>query len=391
MSEGVFVLTGGGSGGHITPLLAVAAELKQSNPGIRTIYIGQRGDSLHDIASGHASIDEICLVSAGKFRRYHGTGLRQVFDIKTILLNVRDMVRVVRGFFESYTLLRKLRPQVVFIKGGFVGVPVGLASALLRIPYITHDSDALPGLANRIVARWAVAHAVALPTEIYTQYPADKTFTVGVPIARTYQFVDTVTQDSFRRRIGFDDYEQVVTVAGGGLGARRVNDAIVAIAPLLLARYPALGLIHQAGRANEVVLGKEYDRILTSEQRKRVHVKGFVTNMYEYTAAADVVIARAGGTNLAELEAQGKACIVIPNPYLTGGHQLVNAAVLHDVKAIELVREEDIRETPSALLDVTTRLLDDATYRQELSINLHTFARTDSAAELADLLVNFAR
>jgi UDP-N-acetylglucosamine--N-acetylmuramyl-(pentapeptide) pyrophosphoryl-undecaprenol N-acetylglucosamine transferase len=176
------VVTGAGSGGHITPVLAVAHELKKQQEDIRIVYIGQKGDSLADVPAADQNIDEVFLIQAGKLRRYHGEGWRQLLDLPTMWKNIRDAGRVVVGLFQSFNLLRKIRPEVIFIKGGFVGVPVGLAAAVLRIPYITHDSDALPGLANRIIAPWAKKHAVGLPKEVYS-YPPDKTITVGVPLA----------------------------------------------------------------------------------------------------------------------------------------------------------------------------------------------------------------
>jgi UDP-N-acetylglucosamine--N-acetylmuramyl-(pentapeptide) pyrophosphoryl-undecaprenol N-acetylglucosamine transferase len=180
------VMTGGGSGGHITPILAIAHQLKLLRPDCQIIYIGQKGDSLGDIPAQDSNIDQTYTVRAGKLRRYHGEGLRQLFDLPTVGKNARDVGYVVAGLGQSYRLLRRLQPDVLFVKGGFVGVPVGLAAAKLGIPYITHDSDALPGLANRIIARWAALHAVALPKEVY-HYPAANTVTVGVPISHEFR------------------------------------------------------------------------------------------------------------------------------------------------------------------------------------------------------------
>jgi UDP-N-acetylglucosamine--N-acetylmuramyl-(pentapeptide) pyrophosphoryl-undecaprenol N-acetylglucosamine transferase len=177
------VVTGAGSGGHITPVLAVAHELKKLSPESTLMYIGQRGDALGDVPAEDKNIDQSYTVRAGKFRRYHGEGIKQVFDVVTLYKNLRDVIFVLIGLWQSFWLLGRLHPDVIFIKGGFVGVPVGLMAALRGIPYVTHDSDAVPGLANRIIARWARLHAVGLPKEVYA-YPPAKTVTVGVPSAQ---------------------------------------------------------------------------------------------------------------------------------------------------------------------------------------------------------------
>ena len=136
------VVTGGGSGGHITPVLAVAHELKKQSKNIKVVYIGQKGDSLSDIPAQSEYIDEVHLVRAGKLRRYHGEGIKQLLDLSTVFKNLRDMIWVLVGLFQSFVLLRKLRPDAIFIKGGFVCVPVGLSAAALRIPCLLYTSDA---------------------------------------------------------------------------------------------------------------------------------------------------------------------------------------------------------------------------------------------------------
>ena len=118
-------LVGGGSGGHITPLLAVAEELKKQNPAVKLVYIGQTGDKLLDVPQQHKAVDTTYDIRAGKFRRYHGEGLKQLLDIKTILKNIRDLFYVLIGLWQAFWLLGKIKPDVIFVKGGFVGVPVG--------------------------------------------------------------------------------------------------------------------------------------------------------------------------------------------------------------------------------------------------------------------------
>jgi UDP-N-acetylglucosamine--N-acetylmuramyl-(pentapeptide) pyrophosphoryl-undecaprenol N-acetylglucosamine transferase len=383
------VVTGGGSGGHITPLLAVAHELKKQRKDIRIVYIGQKGDSLSDIPAQDENIDEVRLIRAGKLRRYHGEGLRQLLDVTTMAKNLRDAVFVLAGLWQSFWLLRELKPDAIFVKGGFVGVPVGLAAAALRIPYVTHDSDALPGLANRIIAPWAKIHTVALPKEVYS-YPADKTVTVGVPLARHYKPFTKHEAADAREQIGIDPHGIMLLVTGGGLGAQRLNAAVAACVPDLLERYPDLTIVQLAGRANEADLRQHYTKLLPAKYQKRMVVKGFITNLHVYSGAADVVVTRAGATSIAEFAAQKKACIVVPNPLLTGGHQLKNAKVLADRKAVMLVSEDKLRQDEHALMPPLVELLDNPKRASQLGEKLGQLDAGDSAKRLAMVLLEQA-
>ncbi len=381
-------MTGGGSGGHITPLLAVAHELKKLEPKAKIIYIGQKGDAFNTVPAENPNIDGVKLVRAGKFRRYHGEGLRQLLDIPTVVKNIRDAIWVAVGIWQSFWLLRRLRPSVIFIKGGFVGVPVGLAAAALRIPYVTHDSDALPGLANRIVAPWARKHAVALPKEIYTQYPQSTTVTVGIPLDENYRPLSAKDIADAKMRLDIPGDSRVILVTGGGLGAQRINNAMVACAKELLDRYSNLYILHLSGRANEDSVRQAYSSKLTDSELQRVRTHGFVTNLHLYSAAANVVVTRAGATSIAEFAAQQKACLVVPNPFLTGGHQLKNAVILEKAKAVRIVEESVLKHDDHALMPQLVELLDKPHIAKELGLELFKLDHKDSANELAKLLLS---
>ena len=382
-------MTGGGSGGHITPILAVARELKQQQPATEITYIGQTGDSLGDIPAQDPHIDHVRTVRAGKLRRYHGEGLWQLLDLPTVYKNIRDIFMTIAGIFQCLVLLKQIRPDVIFVKGGFVGVPVGLAAAFWRIPYITHDSDAIPGLANRIIAPWARYHVVALPKEVY-QYPPQKTLSLGVPISREYHVFDAQHAQVIRQQLGLSAFDKIILITGGGLGAQRINNAVLACADDLLNRYPDLAIVHIAGRANEQSLKTSYLQHIGAEKAKRVFVKGFVSNLYNYSGIADVVITRAGGTTMAELAAQAKPCIVIPNPLLTGGHQTKNAKVLADRKAIRLVSEKHLQEDHVALMPPLVSLLDDPLAARKMGEKLGNIEHSDAAHQVSMLLLDTA-
>jgi UDP-N-acetylglucosamine--N-acetylmuramyl-(pentapeptide) pyrophosphoryl-undecaprenol N-acetylglucosamine transferase len=297
---------------------------------------------------------------------------------------------VVIGICQSYKLLRKLRPDVIFVKGGFVGVPVGLAAAWLKIPYVTHDSDAIPGLANRIISRWAKIHAVALPKEVY-QYPADKTITVGVPISHKFHPLTAAEKQALRKKLGLEKFKQIVFVTGGGLGAHRLNNAVAVCVSKLLRKYPDIAVVQLAGRKLETELRALYETLLSKTDRKHVFVEGFITNLHEYSGVADVVITRAGGTSIAEFAAQAKPCIVIPNPILAGGHQLKNAKVLEERHAVKVVSNTILQDNPEALLLPLFELLDHPEEAQKLSRHFSKIAQPDAAHRLAMVLLEQAQ
>jgi UDP-N-acetylglucosamine--N-acetylmuramyl-(pentapeptide) pyrophosphoryl-undecaprenol N-acetylglucosamine transferase len=367
------LVTGGGSGGHITPVLAVAHELKRLRPDAQVTYVGQTGDSLVDIPEQDASIDRVVTVRAGKFRRYHGEGLKQFLDVVTLYKNLRDAVWLLIGTWQSFWLLVRERPDVIFTRGSFVSVPVCLAAKLRGIPFITHDSDAIPSLTNRLIGRWARVNAVALPKDIYP-YPPQKTVTVGVPISYKFHLLKPAEVTALRERLHLAGAEQVVLMTGGGLGAVRINEAVLACASDLLARYPKLHLVHIAGRLDEDRVRQQYKQVLPSKQQSRVTVKGFVVNLYEYSGVADVIITRAGGNAMAEFAAQAKPC-------------LKNAQVLAARKAVRVVGEDVLAEDRHALMPALTDFLDHPDKAASFGRKLASLAQPNATHLLAMVLL----
>ena len=331
---------------------------------------------------GQSTIDQIYTVYSGKFRRYHGESwLKRILDIKTNGLNIRDAALVVVGFFQSLRLLTGIKPDVILLKGGFVGVPVGLAAALTKRSFITHDSDIIPGLANRLVGRWASLHATGMPAEHY-KYPRDSVRHVGVLVVEDYQHVTPQLQKQYKIDLGLSPASRVLLVTGGSLGARAINLAMVKISPELLQKYSDLHIIHQVGKGNVRTYG-EYTH-------HRLKVLEFLNPLATYMGASDIVVTRAGANTMAELGVQGKASVVIPNPLLTGGHQLKNAEYLLQQKAIAVVDETNISKDPQVLLTQLETLLQDSGQRQKLADNLHSLTITDAAQRLALLLLETA-
>jgi UDP-N-acetylglucosamine--N-acetylmuramyl-(pentapeptide) pyrophosphoryl-undecaprenol N-acetylglucosamine transferase len=346
------------------------------------VYVGEHGGKFANLLDNNADFDEIKTVFAGKFRRYHGESwFRRLFDVQTNLLNLRDLFLFGIGFIQSIWLVAQVKPDVVFLKGGFVGVPIGLSAAMWRKPFVTHDSDALPGLANRMVSKWARYHATGMPAEFYS-YPPEATVHVGVLVGESYVPVSEELMRQYRQQLNLPLDAEVLLITGGSLGAGAINQSIRLIAPHLLEHDPKLQIIHQVGK------GKQ--GIYADFSHERLQVLEFLQPMYAYTGASDVVVSRAGANTIAELGVQGKAVIVVPNPYLTGGHQTKNADQLAQKQAVVVVPEAELSVGSGALETAITDLLTDVTKRKLLGETLQSITIPDAAHKLAKLLLEVA-
>lgn len=366
--------------------MPLARELKAKQQ-CNIVYIGLRGDKLEGLQGQYQVFDQVCHVPAGKFRRYHGQSyLARLIDVKSLALNFRDFFRVIKGIFVSRRLLKKIKPDIVFSKGGYVAVPVGIAAHWLRIPIVTHDSDTVPGLANRLVGRWASIHATGMPAENYS-YPSQSVRYVGIPLDERLQAVDKTQQSAFKRQLKLPLDSLVLLVVGGGLGAAAINNKIAALAPRLLTDHPNLHIFHITGDKHQDYIKRKYSQALNPGQGARVKVMGFTDQLYKYSGAADLVVTRAGATILAELAVQNKACVVIPSPFLTGGHQLKNAEALGRLGAAEIVSNDAGVEALAVIID---KLLLDSSRRQGLARQLGGIAKANAAQELAEILLDVA-
>ncbi len=379
------MLIGGGSGGHITPLRAVAHEIKQLYPAATVIAVCEKGSAFVNIYKKSPDIDAVEQVSAGKYRRYAGQTLAQrILDFETIFLNIRDVFRTLRGYWQARRLLKRERPDALLIKGGFVAVPVGLAASRLQIPYITHDSDSTPGLANRIISRWAHRHATGMPAELYS-YPPELTVYTGIPVSRDFDVVSGRDKSKLRHALGIGNAKTVITVIGGSQGGKQLNDDVIASLTPLMKELDDVAVLHIAGKSHEKSVRSAYSRALGKKQQSRVVVKGFVDDLARYTGAADIVVSRASATAIAELSLQSRALIVVPGQ-LADGHQHKNADYLESRHAAIQVASSDSHGLGNALV----RLMSNENDRLGLARQLHSLAKPHAARELAVLVIELA-
>lgn len=306
---------------------------------------------------------------------------RHIIDVGLILQNIGDLFLVGLGFLQSLLFLWRVKPDVVFTKGGFVCVPVGLAARVLGIPLVLHDSDAHPGLANRVLSRFAAAIATGAPAENYP-YPKNKMRYIGIPVDKAYRPLTEKEQQKCKDLLDLPDTKKpLLVVTGGGLGARNLNHALISIAPQLL---ESMAILHVTGQATY------HASLEQALQHANYIIKPFLPSMAVAFGAADVVITRAGATAMSELAAAAKAVIIVPNPLLTAGHQLKNAEVYKKAGAAIVLNEEELILNPLKLKQAVVQLIADVPKRRALGKALHTFAKPDAAIDMASLIVQIA-
>lgn len=375
---------GGGSGGHVTPIAAVLKSVSKYQDGVeyrvwcdRKFY-RQAKATIHHV-NPDARVD---MILAGKLRRYHTLSIwQQLRRLNTIVLpNIRDFFLIVGGTIQSFFKLIIWRPNVVFCKGGFVCLPVGVAAHALRIPIVLHDSDALPGLANKILSRWAVSIGTGAPLNHY-DYSADKARYVGIPIDEKFRPYSRSERTRLKTELGFTNTQPLVVITGGGLGAQSINQAVVAMLDQLL-EVTNLLLISGTHNYQEVV-----EKVGAVDTTK-FQVHAFISDkMVETLAAADLVVSRAGATTLIELAALAKPTIIVPNPHLTGGHQLKNAAVYSQGNAAEVIDDDQIINQPQVLLDTVASLILNNDALERMAKAIQSFSKPNAANDTAQLII----
>lgn len=334
-------------------------------------------------------------VWAGKFRRYNWTR-QEYFENWQIALkdvigkNILGLCGFVGGVIQSFGRLvgREQRPDVVFLKGGFVGLPVGLVSRWLRIPYVVHESDAVPGLANRILMKHATVIGCGLELKVAPGLES-RCVVTGIPVAAEFKPVTIAKQRALKQTFGFDPDEPLVIITGGSQGSEHLNAAVREILPELL-EFASVGLAAGRKHYEDMVDLKKYENWERARLKSNFRLWEFCTVMSELMGAADVVVSRAGATTIAELAALKKAAVLVPFEKLTGGHQVQNAKSLLESKAALVVRDDRMVQQPGILLKAVQHLVRSPKEREKMAGRLYEKARAGAAKELAEILLTTA-
>ena len=365
------VIAGGGTGGHTSAGLAVAAALERQ--GVHDIvWIGsRRGIEARRIPQAGLPFHAI---SAGKLRRY--------WDWK----NLTDLgLRVPAGLVQSWRLLRRLAPDVLFVTGGFVALPPALAARALGIPVVVHEQTAAAGLANRIAGRFARRVALTFPLT-RNEFPLARVTITGNPIRP--ELLGGSPEQALRL-FGLDPASPVVYVTGGSQGSHRINRTVGELLPALL----ALGqIVHQCGDNPETgdldwlssrALG------LPADLRRRYVLRAYVGEELRHLyAAAELVIGRSGAGTVNECCQLGRAALYVPLPGTSGDEQTANARLVEAAGGAVLLPQASL--TPERLLEVVTALLADRAGLRAMGERARSLAVPDAADRIARLIAEVA-
>ncbi len=338
------VVTGGGSGGHVYPAIAIADKFREKDPDGEILYVGYLD-----------GFEKRVVPKAGYKMAEIDTRWVDRSNIKEMGLTA---YHVGRGIIQARNVLKKFKPDVIIGTGGFVCFPVIFSGHRLGIPCFIHEQNAFPGLANRQLEKYV--RKIFLGFEEGGEYFADKSklVTTGNPVRRSFY---EIKKEEARKKLGFSEDDFIVLSFGGSLGAEAINDL-------------ALGLLEEMnGKSGQILIfgtGRWYYDDVMAELEKRgitpesnIHIMNYIDDIDNYICSSDLIISRSGALSVAETLVAGKPSILVPSPNVTGNHQFFNAKAVADKGGAILIEEKDadpelIRNKVKELMNEPSKLRD---------------------------------
>lgn len=366
------LFTGGGTGGHVFPIIAICREMKKiSTKDMEFYYIGPKTKPGQRLLLQEGIKPKFIL--AGKFRRYLG--------VKSIIKNFLDIFKTFIGIIQSYHHIFWIAPDVIFSKGGYGSLPPALMGKLFSTPIFLHESDIVPGLANRILNKFSLRIFTSFPdTEYFSPF---KTIEVGNPTRKE------LLEGSLKEAVKIFDLQEgkpIILILGGSQGAQRINDVILTVLPQILKNFE---LIHQTGPKNYKQVVAEARVMASKELRKYYHPVPFLEEFHLKHAykCCGLIISRAGGGSIFEITGLGKPSILIPLPESAQNHQVKNAYRLAKDNGTIVIEERNL--TPHFLVQKLKNLFEDPKKLDKISQKAREFSKPQAAQQIAQFLFNY--
>lgn len=368
------IFAAGGTGGHINPALAAAGEIRERFPDAEILFIGTKD-----------KMEAKLVPAAGfNFKTIEISGFYRQLNLKNIKRNLVTLSHLLSSSREAKKIILDFKPDVVVGFGGYVSGPVVRMAAKLGIHTAIHEQNAYPGITNKALAK--EVDKVMLTTENAEKYlePKNPPVITGLPVRGEMLKADRAVS---RAELGVRDNQKLILSMGGSLGAEAINNAMV---DLIAANHTNKNLyfLHAMGQFGLWVPDKLKEKGVDPDKAENVEIREYINDMARCMSAADIVICRAGASSLSEIEALGKASILIPSPNVAENHQYHNAMALVEKDAAVLIEEKNL--TAESLEEVFSSLINDEEKIKTLAENAKKLAITDAKEKIADIIISLA-
>lgn len=350
------IISGGGTGGHIFPAIAIANEIKNRYPNAAIQFVGaQHKMEMEKVPQAGYSIIGLPI-----------EGIQRKLTLKNLLVPFK----LIASLYLSFRILKKYKPDCVIGVGGYASAAVLYVANLMKIPTIIQEQNSYPGLTNRILSKKSTKCCVAY-ADMFQFFDNDKIVFTGNPVRQDILTVSQYSQSEMKEKLGFDKNKPLLLVIGGSLGARTINNALAKNYANILSQ--SISIYWQTGKnyKNEI------------PENKDIIISPFIQNMTEVYAAADMIISRAGALSISELQIVGKPAILIPSPNVTDDHQTKNALSLSNNEAAILVKDSEAINT---IYSVITELNQNKELQKSLSNNIKQMAKPDASARIVNVI-----
>jgi UDP-N-acetylglucosamine--N-acetylmuramyl-(pentapeptide) pyrophosphoryl-undecaprenol N-acetylglucosamine transferase len=353
------IISGGGTGGHIFPAIAIANRLKKENQDTDILFVG---------ANGRMEMEKV--PAAGfKIEGLDISGLQRKVSLENFLLPVK----IIKSVMKAKSIIRQFNPEVTIGVGGYASGPLLYAATMMKIPSLIQEQNSFAGITNKMLAKRVQKICVAY-SGMEKFFPTDKIVITGNPVREETVRVEGKREEGLKY-FGLEPNRKTVFVTGGSLGARTINESIESILPELSKNK--IQLIWQSGRT----YGEKAKAAVKLQNDSGLYCDEFINRMDLAYAVADVVISRAGASSVSELTIVGKPAILIPSPNVAEDHQTKNAMSLVEKNAAILVTDDECRNN---LLNVVLNIINDEERQAALKSNILKLALHDSAGKIVD-------
>lgn len=363
------IMTGGGTGGHIYPALAIADSLKEKYKDCEILFVGTK-----------KGIESTLIPKYGyDFKEITVSGFRRKLSSDTI----KSMKDAFEGLREALRIVKEFKPDIIIGTGGYVCGPMVLAGKMKKVKTAIHEQNAFPGVTNRILSRLVDRMYLSYEESKVHLKNIDKSIMTGNPVREEFF---KVSKEDARKKIGIKSDEKLLLSFGGSGGAKTINQCAMELI-YRISEEESIKFIHVTGKSY-------YKEFIENLENSNVKLKGnifvekYLDNMPQIMGACDLVIGRAGALTLAEINALALPSILIPSPNVAGNHQFVNGSVVSKNKAGILIEEKNIN---MEFIDVVLDLLKDDKKLKEMSINSKNMAYLDAAQVIAEDVYSLVR